>query len=344
MTDNPIAERLGERRGGPLIASRGDPRGSPLIASRGERRDPPLAGAIVCAVVVTYHPDPGFPARLSRIAAQASATIIVDNGSSDAELQVLRTAAAATGTPIVLLANGENLGVARALNLGIGRALGDGYAWALLMDQDTVADPDMVQGLLAAGDSCRDTARIAIVGSRFRDTEGHPNRIARLEAKGELWEEVESVITSGSLLSLQAYTAVGPFRDEFFIDHVDTEFCFRARAKGYRVLQTLRPLMSHTVGSPTRHKLLWSTKWTTNHSPDRRYYSARNNTVLLREFGTSGSPWQWKSFMRSIRQMKRIALYEDDKVRKILAVGQGWWDGVRGTMGPRRLRRNTRIG
>jgi hypothetical protein len=33
--------------------------------------------------------------------------------------------------------------------------------------------------------------------------------------------------------------------------------------------------------------------------------------------------------------MKRIALYEDDKVRKILAVGQGWWDGVRGNMGPR---------
>ena len=27
------------------------------------------------------------------------------------------------------------------------------------------------------------------------------------------------------------------------------------------------------------------TKWTTNHSPDRRYYIARNDTVMLREYG-----------------------------------------------------------
>jgi hypothetical protein len=98
--------------------------------------------------------------------------------------------------------------------------------------------------------------------------------------------------------------------------------------------------MSHTVGAPTSHKLPWSTKWTTNHSPDRRYYIARNNTVLLREYGTSdGGSWRLKSFVRCYRLVKRIALYEQDKARKIYAVWQGWWDGLHGHMGPRRAPR-----
>jgi rhamnosyltransferase len=326
-----LGESVGERFGESLDES---PNESP-DESLGERFGRPAAGTRVCAVIVTFHPDPEFPARLSRIAAQADRTVIVDNGSGEAEVRMLRAAAA--GLPIALLAQGENLGVACALNAGIRRALEDGYAWTLLLDQDTEVDPDMVDGLWAARESCPAADRVAIVGSRFRDTAGHPNRSALLGSKGELWEEVESVITSGSLLSLAAYAAIGPFRDEFFIDYVDTEFCFRARANGYRILQTRRPLMSHTVGAPMQHKLLWTTKWTTNHSPDRRYYSARNNTVLLREFGTSGrTPWQWKSFVRCFRLMKRIALYEHDKTRKIRAVAQGWWDGLRGNMGPRR--------
>jgi len=198
----------------------------------------------------------------------------------------------------------------------------------------------MVERLLATHASCPDGDRVAIVGSRFRDTRGQPGEPIRLDSSGELWEEVESVITSGSLLSLPAYAAIGPFREEFFIDYVDTEFCIRARTAGYRVVQTRRPLMSHTVGAPTAHKLPWATKWTTNHSPDRRYYIARNNTVLLRERGTSGGrPWRFKSFVRCYRLIKRIAMYEQDKAAKIHAVWQGWRDGVHGRLGPRRSAR-----
>ncbi len=289
----------------------------------------------VCAVVVTYHPDNGFPARLSRIVPQLDATVIVDNGSSDAQLRMLRELSAYPS--VTLICNFENLGIAHALNIGVQRALANGYSWALLLDQDTLVDQDMVEQLLAALASCPDGSRVAAVGSRFRDTNGRSIEPCRLDARGEQWEEVESVITSGSLLSLPAYAAMGAFRDDFFIDHVDTEYCFRARAAGFRVIETIRPLMSHTVGAPTSHKLFGSTTWTTNHSPDRRYYIARNNTVLLREYGTSGrGPWQLKSIIRCLRMCKRIAYFEKDKLRKIYAVGEGWWDGVRGKLGPRR--------
>jgi rhamnosyltransferase len=155
-------------------------------------------------------------------------------------------------------------------------------------------------------------------------------------APSTAWEEVESVITSGSLISLAVHASLGPFREDFFIDYVDSEYCFRARARGYRVLKTTKPLMAHRIGAPTRHSALGKPKWTTNHPPDRRYYIARNDTVMLREYGgyAFGS-WAWKSLVRRLRTCKLILYYEHSKARKIAAVSAGWWDGVRGRMGVR---------
>ncbi len=292
----------------------------------------------VCAVVVTYHPDQDFPARLERILPQVGAVVIVDNGSCDAAAAMLRALPA--NPRLDLVHNGENLGIATALNIGVRRAAARGYAWALLLDQDTMIDADMVEQLLSTQAAYGETIPLAVIGSRFRDTHGRAAERHRLQGEGELWEEMESVITSGSLLSLPAYAAIGPFRDEFFIDYVDTEYCFRARASGFRIIETRRPLMAHTVGSPSPHRVLWSTKWTTNHSADRRYYIARNNTVLLREYGTANTrSWRLKSLARCFRLCKRIALYETDKAVKIAAVGEGWWDAMCSRMGPRRKRR-----
>lgn len=297
--------------------------------------------AQVCAVLVTYHPDAEFPDRLRRIVPQAGGTVLVDNGSSETAVRML-TAQSAVGA-VVLIANRENLGIARALNHGVRHALAHGYAWALLLDQDTCVDEDMVDRLLATLASFPERERLAVLGSRFRDTNGRPPDTLPLGAQGEHWQDVESVITSGSLLSLAAYEKIGPFRDEFFIDYVDTEYCLRARSAGFRVIETLAPLMAHTVGAPTQHRMLGKQKWTTNHSAERRYYIARNNTVLLREYATArGGSWRWKSMVRCFRLCKRIALFEQDKARKIFAVGQGWWHAVRGTMGPRRATRGAR--
>jgi rhamnosyltransferase len=94
--------------------------------------------------------------------------------------------------------------------------------------------------------------------------------------------------------------------------------------------------MWQTIGKPTPHRVLWLKKWTTNHSPDRRYYIARNDTILLREYGKYPlGLWRLKSIQRCLRLIKRVALYEDQKGAKIGAVAQGWWDGVRGKTGKR---------
>jgi rhamnosyltransferase len=291
------------------------------------------SGQDVCAITVTYHPDADFPARSERILREVGALVIVDNGSDDAERRMLGGLAA--NPLITLLSNAENVGIARALNMGIRQADTLGFKWALLLDQDTSLDEGTVQTLIAVSAAFPDRDRLGVIGSGYREVNS-PLEQQNEEIVGDDWEEVESVITSGSLIPLKAHAVVGAFREDFFIDFVDTEYCFRARAKGYRVIRTRKPIMSHAIGAISRHKVLWMEKWTFNHSADRRYYIARNDTVMLREFGHySHGLWALKSFGRCVRLCKRIALYEEMKLQKIAAIGQGWWDGVRGHMGPR---------
>src|ERR1700723_4483391 len=98
-----------------------------------ESPEPRLHGSAVCAVLVTYHPDPELPARLSRMAPQVGAIVIVDNGSADAELRMLRELAA--DPRIHLILNLENLGGAQTLKLG-GQPPGLlGYSLAFVLHQ-----------------------------------------------------------------------------------------------------------------------------------------------------------------------------------------------------------------
>ncbi len=289
----------------------------------------------VCAIVITHHPDANFPSRLAQIAPQVGAIVIVDNGSADGALSMLRELA--LDPAVTLVVNRGNFGIARALNIGVERAATAGFGTAVLFDQDSAANADQVAVLISVRGSMPNPERIAVVGCGF-DGRQPPARAPRAALpRGDTWEEVESVITSGSLLSIGAYADIGLFRDEFFIDYVDIEFCLRARARGYRVIKTRQALMAHAIGAPTRHRTLWTTKWTTNHCADRRYYIARNDTVLLREYGRyPGSGWLLKSLQRRLRTCKRILLYESQKIDKLIAVCSGWWDGVHNRMGPRR--------
>ena len=176
---------------------------------------PSLRAGDVCAVVVTYGPDGGFPARLNEISPQVGMVVIVDNGSGDAERNMLLEAAAEPKVDVVF--NDENLGLAQALNIGIQRAAALQYSWVLLLDQDSRVDRDMVSRLSGIQASFPDPARLAVIGSNYGDIGERTSGATAPdpESPGESWDDVEQVITSGSLLSLPAHLAIGPFQEEF---------------------------------------------------------------------------------------------------------------------------------
>jgi rhamnosyltransferase len=283
----------------------------------------------ICAVVVTYHPDAGIRMRIRTLASQVRRIVIVDNGSKQASLDILRGIVEETNAQ--LISNQENLGIATALNQGAEWALDQGYAWLLTLDQDSVVDHDLVMGLLDVHEQLDDHSGVGMIAPNFRSDYGE--RWKELASRPHAWIPRHTVITSGSLLSLYAFSVAGRFRDDFFIDMVDTEYCLRLRERGYKIYMTTRPLMTHAIGNQTLHKLLWANVIATNHSALRRYYIARNRLVLASNYKMREPRAVWREFKNMILDSVTIALFEKGKKAKLCAIFTGLRDGIIGRMG-----------
>ena len=234
------------------------------------------------AIIVTYHPDAQFPERLKVIAEQVKSILVVDNCSNELAIEMLHTSVDTLNGHLIL--NSENLGVAKALNIGIEHALAEGYSWALLFDQDTVPGASLLEGLRRAYDGFPVKEKIAVIGANYIQTStGFPRKQPDRSNNG-IWIERRAVITSGSLVSLSIYQVLGPFRDEYFIDAVDLEFCLRARVNGFKVIMTGEPLMTHDVGRTVLRRFFWTSSGTSNHSGLRRYYIIRNQIDMAKRY------------------------------------------------------------
>ena len=240
----------------------------------------------ICAGIVLYNPD---PERLKRNVAaarsQAEEVFLCDNGSGNiGELRAL----AAPG--VTLLENGENLGIAAALNRLCREALAKGYDWILTLDHDTVVPEDMIRKMAPYLDA-EDTA-ILCPGVWYEGWRERP-------AEKDTAEEVTACMTSGSLTRLSAWEKAGGFREEFFIDFVDNEFCKKLRDRGYKVIRVNGCVMAHSLGEVRTVKLplLGERKWSV-HAPWRFYYMVRNNIVFIRENRKDlNMPKEWAKVM-----------------------------------------------
>ena len=196
----------------------------------------------------------------------------------------------------------ENEGVAHGFNVGIAAARERGAEFVLLLDDDSVPTPGMVEELLAA---CRERARegaapVAAVGPRVqdsRDPQDYPfiqlgwthNRHVRWSgAPGEVIN-CDFLISSGSLVPIDAIAAVGEFDEGLFIDSVDLEWCCRARSRGLALYGVCSARLDHRLGD-RRHAVL-NTFELVVHSPERVYYMTRNRFLL---YGRAYMPLKWK--------------------------------------------------
>jgi len=281
----------------------------------------------VCAVVVTYFPDSNFPERIRKIAEQVGKVIIVDNGSNVETINVLNNLSLKSKVQSIL--NSKNLGVATALNQGVRWAQENSFRWALLFDQDTTPGKTMAEELLSVYTDFPHKEKLAIAGSNYYSAYNH-RPLYTMDVGSCRWVERKTVITSGSLLSLQAFDTIGPFRDEFFIDLVDIEYCLRARAKGYYVIITSKPIMEHRLGEPEIHWLLWRKTGTSNHSALRRYYMTRNYILLGKEYIFSEPSWVLVTLYSRIKSVILLILFEKDRGTKLRNVILGIWHGVLG--------------
>lgn len=284
----------------------------------------------ICALIVGFHPDEAFWDRVLKIDGQVEGTVIVDNGSAPPILSRLPNLA--SGRRIHVIENPQNLGIGTALNQGLAYATEQGYTHGLLFDQDTEPFQHLVSSIRQAASGRADLERVAVIGINSLDGSLR-RRLYRFPPGDPAAREVDTVVTSGSLVSLQIAARLGHFREELFIDFVDDEYCLRARSKGFKILLIPEPLAVHVLGSPKIHRLPWRTIGTSNHAAIRRYYMTRNHVVLVKEYAFREPGWVLRSLYARLKSLFLLLLFDDDRLLKMRFMWRGLIDGMAGRMG-----------
>lgn len=305
----------------------------------------------VFAVVVTYYPRAEvLDELLSALILQVKGIVIIDNTPvTDGVLFELNEIFSMDEIELIRL--GENYGIAKALNLGIERAVDSGATHVLLSDQDSLPEADMVKQLLVVeGQLAIQGKQVACIGAAFRDHNTgalhkfqvpSQRRLFFTTCEGDCavpWVEVISTITSGSLIPARVFVDVGLMREDYFIDFVDVEWCFRARHRGYKIYGTSLARMEHRVGGETFRAWLGGWKTFNGYPPDRLYYQYRNGMFLLRD-GFISRSWKFRLSLTWLSNVYAYTLFAPHRMKNLKAILCGIWDGARSTGG--RLVRRT---
>jgi len=190
---------------------------------------------------------------------------VVDNASSDATRALVEAHA---GDPRVRTVwNDGNTGIARGNNIGIERALADGCDHVLLLNNDTVFEPDLISGLLRQMEAVSaemlvpkmyyhdDPRRIWCAGGRLITWRGYtaahygfrePDR-----GQCDAPRRIDYAPTCCMLVRRAVFERLGMMDERFFVYCDDTDFCIRAKRHGVSFWYVPTPTLHHKVSSLT---------------------------------------------------------------------------------------------
>jgi GT2 family glycosyltransferase len=191
--------------------------------------------------------------------------VIVDNGSQD---DSVRTLTGHFGTAVDLIASEENLGFAGGANVGIRHALDRGADYVLLLNNDTIAAPNLIEILADTAASC---SRETVLGPAICYYDD-PQRFWRLGAvhrwglpvpveighdapdTGQFTApfEVDYVTGCAMWVPAQIFERVGLLNQDFFMYYEDADFCWRVREAGFDVVVVPEARIWHKISRSSR--------------------------------------------------------------------------------------------
>jgi rhamnosyltransferase len=278
-------------------------------------------------VVVTYNPAPDFENNVRALVQQVKELIIVDNQSSPAIQQFIARVASTYGARIIW--GQENRGIAPALNAGMNLALASVECrWILMLDQDSHVPPDFVATMFDAYEACPFKDRVGLIAANYHLALRNLPK-ASAGDKAQMFREVGTLMTSGTLVKRSVFADCGSFDESFFMDYVDHDFCLRVRRRGFRIIQANHAVLQHRLGSPTSHRLFGKYLTASNYSPNRRYHNTRNRIIVYRRYFRAETPWIIGDCLKWCRETLKMILVERDRKQKLASIARGLWDGFR---------------
>jgi len=225
--------------------------------------------------------------------------VVVDNGSTDDSVSALR----AQYPDITIIENGRNLGYAEGFNAGIRYAAQQEADYFLIVNNDTVIDPDALGELVSVAEQ---DPRVGFVSGKvyFYDDPNrlqsvgrisHPLRLAgTLLGCGELdqgqYDEIREhdFVDDVFLLVRRAvFEEVGGYDPTFFLMYEETDWCARIRRAGFKIMYTPDAKVWHK-GNLTA---------ATGRSSIHQFYLTRNQIPFVRH---NASPQQFRRFLLTL--------------------------------------------
>jgi len=293
----------------------------------------------IAAVVAVFHPDHiSFNETLRAISKQVERVILVNNGGLNVSL-------VENSFDFVVLGDGTNLGIGAAQNLGISWAKSNGIEYLLTLDQDSIPSPDMVDKLHSAASHLQSQGvQVAACGPRFLLRQNdNPSVFLRVggfglvpATEGGLFPYLpcDFLISSGMLIPLDTLNQVGLMDESLFIDHVDTEWCFRAASHGYKCFGVADAMMRHKLGSGCRTIRFGNRVRNLPQHFESRYYFIVRNGMILRRRAYMPKAWQRHDFIRVVGLLMASLLTTRQGFGIARKSFRGFIDGLQGVSGP----------
>ena len=257
--------------------------------------------------------------------------VIVDNASADDSLRRFRER---LGDAVTVIANRANLGFAAGVNVGIRHALAAGARAVLLLNNDTLVAPAMLDRLVAAAG---ELPGADILGPVIYYHEP-PGRIWRAADQEHRWLPIPTrlpdraivragarpfradyVTACGVLIRREVFETIGLFDEQYFMYFEDADFCRRARRAGFGIWCVPAAHMWHKVSLSARKD-----------KPSNRYSMAWGRARFYRRHphgpaaALTALYLLWKLTWTSVRDARAG---DWELVRPLWA---GTWDGYRG--------------
>lgn len=278
---------------------------------------------MIVSIYVTYNPSiPLLEMAIESLIEQVDFTIIVDN--SPQSIPNLRN------DKVFIEALGKNIGIAAAQNIGIRKAQELGAEYIVLSDQDTVYPVDYVASMLPVFEQFPNTC---VVVPKFVDAmkKGADGFIAIKSVffqqffPGSGKHEIFQAIASGKVLKVSCLEAVGLMNEDLFIDWVDLEWCWRARAKGFQIIGNADVVIQHQLGDMSKDL---GFREVNLRSAIRHYYITRNAFYLSLYCKDLDVGHRINLFFKSFRYIVGYPILSKPHSKHLKAVLIGFWHGI----------------
>lgn len=210
--------------------------------------------------------------------------IVVDNNSHDGLANTL-----SNRQDLTFIQNDENLGYCGGNNVGLTQALKDGADWVFILNPDAQVDKDAIKNLVEVAQ--RENIGIAGPKVLFADRKTiwyaggvfdtgnvlgtHRGVDEKDNGQYDVMTQTDFVTGAAIFIRKDVLEKVGLFDTRYFLYYEDSDFCFRAKKAGFKIMFVPEAVVYHLNAQSTKLG-----------SPLQDYYITRNRMIFAAKFLT----------------------------------------------------------